>query len=933
MVQNPRPRRTQRPRRVSRPLHAEAKAQRQASPGVTQLLVAQKLAPPTDTPQPQPKPNRKTKRAARRAEKAQHGDALASYRGSRGLAAFLAAFLAFLLAAILEREAIAAVVTQLANHQFDLGMLTQEQALILAQIALLPLGVAIVVYLLAASAILYLRLWLYTQGMRRYVLRRLRASAPLQRIGIEATGVRFNAKGDPEGAIPHSLHETIRETPHLLLLGEAGTGKTVTLLAEGAHRTRRRMLPSLLLGGAPLPVLVPLASYARALEDGDLTLLEYVARQARIFASPGLVARMPRMLRKGRVLLLCDGLHDVPPSERPYVCSQIADLARSEQSNARVVVTYRLDAYTHQSRSIVTLHDFRRVVLGGLSDETVMRALQQTPPPKQATRPKRSEVLDTLRAHELAAPVALPATLAALLAAWSDVRPLPYGRGQLYRRYCEILSARAAGAQLEPERVRFILGTLASSLRRADVHVVTVAAGESMGDAVTQRLETLEPLTPLDLRTTSQPSLLPVEVDAICRGALQAGILVRSSDSVGLSFANSTLEAAFAAQWLRDGDDGFGRLNPELLRPQWVFPLLLWAGSIENAADLAARLRRLVDTPDSTSVRAQLHAKETVVPLTLVVSLATLVEGLSAQLAELAATPDQRQQALELGEQHLRDLLDMLQGYAQWPDTAERVADALGMVEEYGGPEVTGALIALTKLTPLNRLARAQIIMLLGSRSAQITRDALVELLPDSDPIIRQAVNQAYVYAGAQALPSLRAALSGQNERARIRAGEVLALLGDAAIDVAIAGLSGTDAGQRATAARTLGALRAEQAEKPLIERLDDGESAVRVAAAQALGALATENSISALEKHSSAPDAATRAAIAQALGAARKPHSYATLVTLLNDTEGKVRAAAATALGLLGNDRAVPALQEHRADPNPWAQNAVVSALRSLGY
>lgn len=927
MAQNPRPRRTQRPRRVSRPLHAEAQAQAQAQ--VTQQLVAQKPKRTTGKADS----TRKTKRAARRAEKAQQGAALESYRGSRGLAAFLVAFLAFLLVAILEREAIAAVVTQLTNHQYDLGTLTQKQALILAQIALLPLGVALVVYLLAAAAILYLRLWLYTQGMRRYVVRRLRASAPLQHIGIDAAGVRFDAKGEPEGAIERSLHETIRDMPHLLLLGEAGTGKTVTLLAAAAQRTRRRMLPSLLLGARPLPVLVPLASYAQALEEGELTLLEFVVRQMRIFASPGLVARLPRMLRKGRVLLLCDGLHDVPTSERPYVCSQLAELATGERTKARAMVTFRLDAYTHEARSIAMLHDFKRVVLGGLSDETVMRALQQTPPPKQIKRPKRNDVPETLRTHELTTPVALPATLAALLAAWCDPRPLPYGRGQLYGRYCDILSARAAGAQLDAERVRFVLGALASSLRRADVHVVAVTGGESMGEAVTQRLETLQPLIPLDLRTVSQPSPLAVEVDAICRGALQAGILARSSDSVGVSFANSLLEAAFAALWLRDRDDGFGRLNAELLRPQWILPLLLWAGSLDNSAELAERLRRLVDTPDSTSVRAQLQAKEAVVPLTLVVSLATLVEGLSAQLAELATAPEQRRQALELGEQHLRDLLDKLQSYAIWPDTAELVADALGMIEEYGGPEVTNTLIALAKVTQLNRLARAQIIMLLGSRSAPITRDALVEFLPDSDPIIRQAVNQAFVYAGAQALPSLRTALSGQNERARIRAGEVLALLGDAAIDVAIAGLTGTEAGQRATAARTLGALRAERAEKPLIERLDDGESAVRVAAAQALGALATETAMSALERHSSAPDAVTRAAIAQALGAARNPQSYATLVALLNDAEGKVRAAAATALGLLGDERAVPALQERRADPNPWAQNAVVSALRSLGY
>lgn len=847
--------------------------------------------------------------------------------------ALLVAFLAFLLGAIFEREAIAAVITQLSEHQYDVSALSQEQMVFLAQIVLLPLGVAVVAYLLAAVAILFVRLWLYTQGLRRYVVRTLRASAPLQRIGVAMTGVRFTEKGEPDGTKDRPLHEMIREMPHVLLLGAVGTGKTTTLLTEAAYLTRRRMLFSLLLGARPFPVLVPLASYVQALDEGDLALSEFVVRQMRIFASPGLVARLPRMLRRGRVVLLCDGLHDVPASERPYVCGQLAELASGERTKARVVVSFRLDAYSHEARSIALLHDFTRVVLGGLSDETVARTLRQAKPPKETQRPKQGDLPATLRALEIAAPAAVPVTLAALLTVWSDAKPLPYGRGQLYLRYCDLLSAQAAGTRLEPARVRFVLGMLASSLRRADEHVVMVTPGNSMGLTVTQRLDTLEPLAPLDLRTTNQQAQLADEVDAICRAALQAGILMRSSDSIGLSFANSVLEAAFASLWLRETDDGFGRLNPELLRPQWMIPLLLWAGSLENSADLAERLRRLVDTPDSTSVRARLANKESVLPLTLMVSLATLVEGLTAQLAELADAPERRQQVLELGEQHLRDVLDLLQTHAVSPDSAERVAEALGMVEEYGGSEVTHALIELAKLTPLNRLARAQIIMLLGLRTEPTTRDALIELLPDSDPIIRQAVNQAYVYAGAQALLPLRAALTGENERARIRAGEVLALLGDAAIDVAIAGLSGTIAGERATAARTLGALRADRAEKPLIERLDDAESVVRVAAAQALGVLGTASSVSALEQHSTAPDPKTRVAIAQALGVARNPQSYATLVTLLNDAEGKVRAAAATALGLLGDEQAVPALQERRADPDPWAQNAVVSALRSFGY
>ena len=135
---------------------------------------------------------------------------------------------------------------------------------------------------------------------------------------------------------------------------------------------------------------------------------------------------------------------------------------------------------------------------------------------------------------------------------------------------------------------------------------------------------------------------------------------------------------------------------------------------------------------------------------------------------------------------------------------------------------------------------------------------------------MRQAVEQALIYAGARAIPALQAVVRSGDAQTRHRAEESLRLLsgiapaaGEAANDAAIAGLNSPDASQRRVAVTTLSAIGASQALNELIARLDDVNGEVRLAAAAALGQLGGKRALLALRRRANSDDARLRLAVA----------------------------------------------------------------------
>lgn len=851
----------------------------------------------------------------------------ASYRARRSLIALVAALLAVAATVALERDAYRPLLRAIQQDPTRIGSADRP---LLVQTVLVPLVTALLVYLLARFAVHALRTWRYVRALHRYARRYLDRYAPLSRAGVEPEVVCFDKDGRALPSISTSLERVATEAPALLLLGEAGSGKTTALFSYLYELTRKRWLLAIILGRAPLPLLVSLATYDQDAETSERPFDGFVSRQVRVFSTTGLAARVPRLLRRGKVCVLCDDLDAVAPVLRAEVASELAAIASARAGRPRVIVACPTRTYLDAIRALAPLKTFERAMMTGLGDEAIRRVLR---------RSKRAgDVTSELAKHRLAVTGTLPAALSALQSLSRERREapesdtLPVGRGRLFAERVDALSHEIAAVGVDGDITRRVLGALASALRRQELRVVPIPHGQALGKAVAAFIDEGDLLRPSDFGESEQTIITPEAAESVTQAALDKGVLAYSPDKRTVAFANTVLEAAFAAAWLRAADDGIGALNPELLRPQWTAPVLLWSGCLDAPGDLALRLVRLADTPDTTAVRAGLTSRAEVLPVSLSLALAVMTEALGGLLVarELTATGDEA--AVATTEEHLRDILDRVQRASVSPDGQERLTRALRGVEREGGPEIVANIADLARHPHVSRLARAQLITVLGLIASENALATTIEMMTEMDPVLRQALTQAVSLAGALALDPLRAALNHPNERVRERASESLALLGDAAIDTALDLLDGDNPSQRASAARTLGALRSGRAVQPLAQRLDDADDAVRVAAALALGEIATPRAVEALAAAAKHADTGMRAAVAQALGASHDPDAFPSLLVLLTDTENTVRAAAATALGLLGDERGVNALRERRDDPDPVTQHAALYALRRLG-
>jgi TonB family protein len=132
-----------------------------------------------------------------------------------------------------------------------------------------------------------------------------------------------------------------------------------------------------------------------------------------------------------------------------------------------------------------------------------------------------------------------------------------------------------------------------------------------------------------------------------------------------------------------------------------------------------------------------------------------------------------------------------------------------------------------------------------------------------------------------------------------------------------MAGLRNANASTRRETANQLGALRARNAVRPLIEALKDKDAGVREAAAFALGQIANPVAADALARLVADKDAEVRAAAVFALGMIGERKSSSVIAGALDDADTGVRSSAVIALGLMQDNDAVDELVEMLGDIN----------------
>ncbi|HEV2237430.1 MAG TPA: HEAT repeat domain-containing protein, partial [Ktedonobacterales bacterium] len=496
------------------------------------------------------------------------------------------------------------------------------------------------------------------------------------------------------------------------------------------------------------------------------------------------------------------------------------------------------------------------------------------------------------------------------------VQTVPPGRGHLLRAYAEVLGDRT-GDDTNAARLRLLLEALAGALRANEIAALPVPEDASAADAVRHWLQQTS-----DAAADAMTGLSPV-VEA----ALRLGVLEQPRGAACVRFVARDVEAVFAALALERLDVATPDrpLPPDLLESHWHEPTLLWAGFTSDPGRLTERLLSLRSGGDLGAGEVSAAA------LALAATLEACAPALAALRSQAASAPAAEPQVKI--ERQLRRIFDEVGQRMEGAEGRQALVHELVAIERQAQVDLTSHLVIVAQSAALGRLVRAQAIELLGEIATPTSLDGLAELLPESDAVLRGAVDRAFAALGPLAVPRLQRALGSEDERLRLRALEALGQGSERGISAVVAATASEDPHGREAAARALGALKAVEGVPALAALLDDRVEAVRVAAAEALGHIRGRVATAALIAHASASPITMRAAIAGALGGTQDAAALDTLLGLLADEAPPVRRAAAEALGKLGNERAVRQLRERLDDPDPWVQAAAATALRRLGH
>jgi HEAT repeat protein/3',5'-cyclic AMP phosphodiesterase CpdA len=262
-------------------------------------------------------------------------------------------------------------------------------------------------------------------------------------------------------------------------------------------------------------------------------------------------------------------------------------------------------------------------------------------------------------------------------------------------------------------------------------------------------------------------------------------------------------------------------------------------------------------------------------------------------------------------------------------DVRRRAAEALGKI---GSDAAIEELVkALNHENSSVRRSVANALLNIGSDAAI---EALVKALNHEDFYVRKRVTDALGNIGSDAaIPGLVKALNDENSSVRSRAAKALSNIGsDAAIPGLVKALNQEDYDVRMIAANALGKIGSDAAIEELVKALNQEDYFVRMIAVVVLGEIGSDVAINELVKALNQEDYFVRMSAAEALGKIGSDAAIEELFKALNQEDYFVRMSAAEALGKIGSDAAIEELVKALNQEDSSVRKRAAEALGKIG-
>ncbi|MBD2666543.1 putative signal transduction protein with Nacht domain protein [Richelia sinica FACHB-800] len=410
----------------------------------------------------------------------------------------------------------------------------------------------------------------------------------LERSYREAKRRRFNSQGRKK--LPGI--QVVNEKQYLMVLGEPGTGKSTFLRKMGLEALKGKE-------GEFKHDCIPVFIELKRFTSSEINIEKFIIEEFRTCNCPVPEKFTAKVLEQGKLLILLDGLDEVPSQNLTTTINKIQNFVDKYDKN-RFIVSCRTAAYRHNFRR------FTDVAMTDFDDEQIQQFINNwfhQEDDKQAQTSNKCWELLQKPENEAAKELAhTPLLLTFLCLVYERSQNFPNNRSVLCRKALRILLEEWASEK------RILRDEIYQGLY-TDLEEVLLSEIAYTG-FVSNRLffsqqEIVEQIKNFLSSNLNAPEDLDGEavLNAIVS---KQGILVRRAEDV-FSFSHLTLQEYLTAQYIDDHRLVEKLVNEHLTHKRWKEKFLLVAGVMRGGADdlllwMEKELQKYINTPKLTAL-------------------------------------------------------------------------------------------------------------------------------------------------------------------------------------------------------------------------------------------------------------------------------------------------------------------------------------------
>ncbi|MBP0019950.1 MAG: NACHT domain-containing protein [Cyanobacteria bacterium SBLK] len=384
---------------------------------------------------------------------------------------------------------------------------------------------------------------------------------------------------------------------YLIILGAPGAGKSTFLKRVGLEALKGQEGE---FEFSCIPIFIELKRF----DSADVSLEDFITKEFEISGFPTAENFTRSALEQGKLLILLDGLDEVPSENLNPLMGQIQDFVDRYADN-RYIISCRTEAV----RS--SLSRFTDVVIGDFDDGQIEEFIQHW---FSSDRDREAETAQKcwqlLQKPKNAAAKELahtPLLLTFLCRVYDRSQNFPNNRSVLYRKALRILLEEwASEKRIQLDEIYQGLHAEAEEILLSEI----AYQGFTNDRFFFSKRELVEPIKTFLTDNLNAPQNLDGEsiLNAI---VIQQGIIVKRAEDV-YSFSHVTLQEYLAAQYISDNDLIEKITNAHLKEMHWQEVFVLIAGLMRGGADrlllwMEREADRFLETPEGQTPRSLLE--------------------------------------------------------------------------------------------------------------------------------------------------------------------------------------------------------------------------------------------------------------------------------------------------------------------------------------